>query len=86
VISDDGVDTMFHNDEKGNIGWDIARTALEKGRAGGTLVLNLWQDWQKTPDLIRASKEGWDLHRVQTWEQLVEFARAFSRAKYGRQE
>jgi hypothetical protein len=85
VISDDGVDTMFDNDEKGNIGWDIARLALEKGRAGGTLVLNLWQDWQKTPVLVRASKEGWDVHRVQTWEQLVEFARAFSKAKYGRE-
>ena len=85
VISDDGVDTMFDNDEKGNIGWDIARMALEKGRAGGTLVLNLWQDWQRTPVLVRASKEGWDVHRVQTWEQLVEFARAFSKAKYGKE-
>jgi hypothetical protein len=85
VISDDGVDTMFHKDEKNNSGWDIARMALEKGRAGGTLVLNLWRDWQDTPDLVRANKEGWDVHCVQTWEQLVEFARAFSRAKYGKE-
>lgn len=85
VISDDGVDTMFDNDEKGNVGWDIARLALEKGRAGGTLVLNLWRDWQQTPVLVRASQEGWDVHRVQTWEQLVEFARAFSRTKYGKE-
>lgn len=85
VISDDGVDTMFEKDEKRNSGWDVARMALEKGRSGGTLVLNLWQDWQKTPVLVRANKEGWEVHRVQTWEQLVDFARAFSRAKYGKE-
>jgi hypothetical protein len=85
VISDDGVDTMFENDEQGNSGWDIAKMAIEKGRAGGTLVLNLWNDWQKIPVLMRAHNEGWDVHRVQDWQQLVEFARAFSKAKYGKQ-
>jgi hypothetical protein len=85
VISDDGVDTMFYKDEKGNDGWDIARMVLEKGRAGGSLVLNLWREWQQTPVLVQAKNEGWDIHSVQTWEQLVEFARAFSRAKYGKE-
>jgi hypothetical protein len=84
VISDDGVDTMFDKDEKGNTGWEVSRMALEKGRAGGTLVLNLWNDWQNTPTLVRAHDElGLDIHRVQDWNQLVEFARAFSKAKYG---
>ena len=83
VISDDGVDTMFHVDEKGNSGWDVSRMSLENGRGGGTMVLNLWRDWTETPDLVKASKQGWSIHRVQTWEQLVEFARAFSRTKYG---
>ena len=82
VISDDGVDTMFSQDEKGNSGWDIARMALEQGRGGGTFVLNLWQDLEKNPTLIKAREQGWDIHRVQTWDQLVEFARAFSQAKY----
>lgn len=85
VISDDGVDTMFYKDEKGNDGWDIARMVLENGRAGGSLVLNLWRDWQQTSELVRAHKEGWDIYPVQTWEQLVEFARAFSKAKYGKE-
>lgn len=84
VISDDGVDTMFDTDEKGNSGWDVAKMALEKGRGGGTFVLNLWNDWQKTPKLVQANQQGWDIHRVQNWNQLVEFARAFSRAKYGK--
>jgi hypothetical protein len=83
VISDDGVDTMFDQDEKGHSGWDVARMALDNGRGGGTLVLNLWTDIQSYPKLIKAQEQGWDVHRVQTWDQLVEFARAFSRAKYG---
>jgi hypothetical protein len=83
VISDDGVDTMFDLDEKGHSGWDVAKMALENGRGGGTLVLNLWSDWQSYPKLVQAKEQGWDVHRVQTWIQLVEFARAFSRAKYG---
>lgn len=83
VISDDGVDTMFHKDEKGNSGWEVSRQALDSGRGGGTMVLNLWGDWKDIAELVKASEQGWSLHRVQNWEQLVEFARAFSRAKYG---
>ncbi|HET9529667.1 MAG TPA: VWA domain-containing protein [Blastocatellia bacterium] len=86
VISDDGVDTMFSQDEKNNSGWDVSRMALERARGGGTMVLNLWSDWQTNQTLARASKEGWDIHRVQTWEQLVEFARAFSKANYGERD
>ena len=85
IISDDGVDTMFNRDEFGNFGWDIAKMALEKGRGGGTMVLNLWQDWTAYPVLKRTNiEQKWDIHRVQTWDQLVAFARAFSKAKYGR--
>ncbi len=86
VISDNGVDTMFEKDEKGNSGWDIARMALKNGRGGGTMVLNLWSDWQSNKTLVRASEQGWDIHRVQTWDELVGFARAFSQANYGSDE
>jgi len=57
--------------------------ALSKGRAGGTMVLNLYQNVEEIPELVRARTEGWQVHRVQTWEDLVEFARKFSRANYG---
>ena len=57
--------------------------ALAQGRGGGTMVLNLWQDWRQNATLVRAHEEGWQIHRVQTWDQLVEFARAFSKEKYG---
>jgi len=83
-ISDDGITTMFANDEKNNSGWDVARTALTKARGGGTMVLNLYRDWQKDADLQRAHDEqGWQIHVVRSWEDLVAFARWFSRLKYG---
>jgi hypothetical protein len=86
VISDDGVDTMFATDEKGASGWEISRMALAQGRGGGTMVLNLWQEWQQNATLVRAHEQGWQIHPVQTWDQLVEFARAFSKEKYGEQK
>lgn len=86
IISDDGVTTLFDKDEKGNSGWDVSRMALKNARGGGTMVLNLYQDWKNNPALQKASKDGWSIHGVSTWEQLTAFARAFSRAKYGEVE
>ena len=83
-ISDDGVTTMFEKDERGGSGWDVARMALEKARGGGTLLLNLFTAVEKNADLLRARDEqGWNIHTVRNWEELVEFARWFSRLKYG---
>ncbi len=83
IISDDGVTTMFEKDEQGNSGWDISAMALEKGRAGGTMVLNLYSDWQNDKHLKRAHKQGWDIFPIRDWAELVQFARAFSRKQYG---
>ena len=99
VISDDGVSTMFDNDERGGSGWDIARTALERARGGGSLVLNVPDDWDKRSVDRRPSnnpggnwdlavrrardEQGWHVHTVSSLAGLVEFARAFSRARYG---
>jgi hypothetical protein len=93
VISDDGVSTMFDNDERGESGWEIAATALRQARGGGTLVLNLRADWEHhattgTPlgAIRRAQQEGWNVHRVASWDDLVQFAREFSRRRYGAAE
>ncbi|MGX9730560.1 VWA domain-containing protein [Janthinobacterium aestuarii] len=93
MISDDGITTMFDNDELGNSGWDLSAKALAQGGAGGTMALNLERDWegaaankwlQKTyDDLKRARREqGWDIHAVERYEDLLDFARAFSRRHY----
>ena len=92
MISDDGITTMFDQDELGNSGWDISAKALAQG-AGGTMALNLARDWDGAAshkwlqptydDLKRARREqGWDIHAVERYEDLLDFARAFSRRHY----
>jgi hypothetical protein len=93
MISDDGITTMFDQDELDNSGWDISAKALAQGGAGGTMALNLERDWdgaaahkwlqQTYDDLKRARREqGWDIHAVERYEDLLDFARAFSRRHY----
>lgn len=92
MISDDGITTMFDNDEKGNSGWDISASALVSGAAGGTMALNLPENWERGQGhwmqnaydaLKRARREqNWEIHAVSQFEDLVEFARAFSRRHY----
>lgn len=86
VVSDDGVSTMFAAyDERGTTGWDVSRAALALAGGGGTLVLNLVPRWETVQaaayDCIRRARdqEGWTVDVVTTWDQLVAFARAFSR-------
>lgn len=93
MISDDGITTMFDDDELGNSGWDIAAKALAQGGAGGTMALNLARDWdaggthqwmQKIYDDLKRSRreQGWEIHAVERFEDLLEFARVFSRRHY----
>ena len=88
VISDDGVSTMFDSDERGQSGWEIAALALAQAAGGGTLVLNLPEKWDTRAgpyEAIRRARDdqGWHVHRVASLEELVEFARQFSRLRYG---
>ncbi|MBI5880338.1 MAG: VWA domain-containing protein [Chloroflexi bacterium] len=83
IISDNGVTTMFDKDEQGADGWAIARMALAKARGGGTMVLNLFPSWEQVEkQLVQARDEGWDINPISSWEELVEFARKFSRKTY----
>lgn len=97
VVSDDGASTMFDHDERGASGWEVAREALDRAQGGGTLVLELPEDWERVPaggyygaacaDIRRARDElGWHVYRVASWENLVSFAREFSRRRYGPEE
>lgn len=90
VISDDGVTTMFDADEQGASGWSVAAAALAKARGGGTMVLNIPARWAAfdTPasDALRRARDEqhWEIHPVARWDDLVDFARRFSRRQYGR--
>ena len=92
MISDDGITTMFDTDERGNNGWDVSARALAAAGGGGTMALNVRSDWERTDQgwgsqhfekLRRARQEqGWEIFAVSTFEDLVGFARAFSRRHY----
>jgi len=94
VISDDGVSTLFDSeDERGTPGWILASRALARAGGGGTLVLNLPENWErewvrlptKNPYAViqqARDQHGWHVHTVGTWEQLVRFAREFSRRRF----
>jgi len=89
-ISDDGISTMFDKDERGQIGWKVTAMALERAKAGGSLVLNISADWEKLSitdpayAAIRRARDeqGWKVYCVSSWVDLVEFAKAFSRKRY----
>jgi hypothetical protein len=80
VISDDGVTTMFDNDEKGNSGKAIAAMALEKCGADGTFALNIYQ---MNKELKEAAGMGWDIYPVTDWGELMKFSRDFVKKHYG---
>jgi hypothetical protein len=84
VISDEGVDTMYNKDEHGNDGYDIAAQALATAGGGGSLVLNLFNDFQIYPKLRRTTEQGWGIYPVKDWKDLVSFARKFSEQNYGK--
>jgi hypothetical protein len=79
VISDDGVTTMFDNDEKGNSGRDIARISLEKCGGGGTFALNIYS---MNDDLKSAESMGWNIYPVRDWNDLVKFSKDFVKKHY----
>lgn len=93
ILSDDGVTTLFNQDEKGNSGWDVSREALARAGAGGTMVLNLpyvfdsndaKHYWQSHADVLKRAHEehGWAIHSVANWEDMVAFAQDFSRRHF----
>ena len=83
---------MFdEDDERGASGWTLCAAALARARGGGTLALNISKDWNRpslyrnlAPALRRArDDQHWNIHAVPSLDGLVEFARAFSRQKFG---
>ena len=94
ILSDDGVTTMYDRDERNNDGYEIAEQALCAAGGGGTMVLNLMQDIdtqesrhprlnQIMAQLRRArDQQGWAIHCVRDWSDMVAFARAFSQRHY----
>lgn len=89
IVSDNDMFTMLDEKGGGRLGWDVAREACRKSGAGGTMVLELPEAvrdsrWGQNVDgyLQRIRSNGWKVSIVSSMEELVAFARQFSRANY----
>jgi hypothetical protein len=88
VISDSDMFAMLDETGGGRLGWDIAREAVGHCGGGATYVLQISGGMEalKTTSIYRFKEmqsAGWNVHLVDSMEELLVFARQFSRAKYG---
>ncbi len=82
IVTDHDIFSMLDGENSKGAGWDIAREAVANAGGGGTYVMNMPAEWEPEKR-ARMHADGWRTHCVQNWEDLVAFARAFSRAYYG---
>jgi hypothetical protein len=90
IVSDNDMFSMLDETASRRVGWDVARQALARCGGGGTFVLQLPEvmlnsDWgqQGRTHLERLRGDGWNVSLVDSMEQLVAFARRFSRSSFG---
>ena len=79
VVSDSD---LFHMLKEVRDAWDVAAQAIGQAGGGATAVLKMTAN-EYGKDVARLEGLGWTVHRVRTKEDLVVFARAFARARYG---
>ncbi len=92
IVTDNDIFGMLDSDDQGRVGWDAAAEAVAKARGGATFVLELPRylrenasaQQQLTPGMEHMRTIGWHVATVSTMEELLEFARRFTQANYGR--
>jgi hypothetical protein len=90
IVSDNDMFSMLDSESKGCRGWEVAGRAVELAGGGGTFVLELPEhvrsaSWSQNTSgyLERIRAMGWDLGIVSSMEELIQFAREFSRGRFG---
>lgn len=81
LLSDGDLFQLLASGKGRNEGWEVARRGLRAARGGGTVVLNMPPKFMKD-EVARLRADGWRVHFVSAWEELVAFARDFSRDAY----
>jgi len=82
VVTDHDVFQMLNQSADGRTGWDIAKEAVTKARGGATYVLHM-RESNNPRGTERMRGDGWNVRCVIEWEDVVAFARDFSRVRYG---
>lgn len=84
IISDSDMFRMLDEQGSEKLGWDVARQAAQRCGGGATYVLQIPTSYRShgTQQLERMQADGWGVHLVDSMEELLEFARQFSRQKW----
>ena len=84
IVTDDDIFSMLDaKAPNGESNYDVAEKALTRAGGGGTFVLHSRPGYS-AGGVSRLEKMGWTIHYVTREEELVAFARAFSRKFYER--
>ncbi|MBI5486825.1 MAG: VWA domain-containing protein [Deltaproteobacteria bacterium] len=73
---------IFHMLGEVKDGWETAERTLQRAGGGGTFVLHMPDERHFGEPVARLRSIGWDVRFVARWEDVVEFARAFSRTTW----
>ncbi len=91
VVSDCDIFHMLDESADGQLGWDVAREAVKRCGGGATYVLQLpgvtlpsnkSRNNQFDEKLDRMRADGWGVHLVNSMEELLAFAKQFTRQNY----
>ncbi|MFN7731190.1 MAG: hypothetical protein ACK5OB_04760 [Pirellula sp.] len=87
IVSDIDMFTMMDETVSGRLGWDVARHAIQRCQGGATYVLQMPVHTHDPEDSIAEKidwmkSDGWSVCLVNSLEDLVQFARDFSRTLY----
>jgi hypothetical protein len=83
IVSDHDMFSMLDSDSDKRLGWDVAEQAVALAGGGGTFVLELPQRMRNEVHLRRIRDMGWNVSIVSSMEELISFARQFSRGQFG---
>ncbi len=90
IISDNDMFSMLDSTSKARSGWEVIQDSVKVAGGGGTFILELPEhvrapQWpQDTAGyLTRIRALGWNVSSVSSLEELIEFARQFSRGRFG---
>jgi hypothetical protein len=87
IVSDYDMFAMLNEKGNGRLGWEVAQEAARYCGGGATYVLQLpgydqGRQKQFGPQIQRMQDDGWNVHLVNSMEELLVFAREFSRLQY----
>ncbi len=92
IITDNDIFSMLDQTNGGKIGWEIAKQAATNARGGATYVLQLPRYLMNqagarqviAPGESRMLSDGWNVAHVDSTDEMIQFARRFSQASYGK--